>query len=61
MTTNILSCILECMINRIHVVISIQPSLDALKLVNDELSMTTNDLKKVEQDIKEDMSMLTLQ
>ena len=43
---------LVCMINRIHVVTSIQSSNDTLKLENDGLSMTIHDLKKVEQDIK---------
>ena len=52
MTASILSCILVCVINRIHVVMSIQSSIDTLNLENDELSMTVNDLKKVEQDIK---------
>ena len=58
MTTSILSCILVCMINRIHVVMSIQSSIDTLKLENDEWSMTIDDSKKVEQYIKQDMSTL---
>ena len=57
-TTSILSCVLVRMINIIHVVMSIQSSIDTLKLENDELSMTFNDLKKVQKDIKEDMSVL---
>ena len=40
------------MINRIHVVMSIQSSVDTLELENDELSMTINDLKKVEKYMK---------
>ena len=58
MTTSILSCILVCTTNRIHVVMSIQASIYTLKLENDELSMTINDVKKVEQDIKSSMSIL---
>ena len=54
MTTSTLSLILVCMISRIHGVMSIQSSLDTLKWEHDELSMTTHDLKKVEQYIKED-------
>ena len=42
MTTSILSCILVCMIDRIHVVLSIYSSIDTVKLENDELSMTVN-------------------
>jgi len=57
-TTSILSCILVCMINRIHAVMSIQSSTDTLKLENDKLSRAINNLKKVEQEIKEDMSIL---
>ena len=51
-TTSILSFILVCMISRIHGVMGIQSSIDTLKWERDELSMTTHDLKKVEQDIK---------
>jgi len=58
MTTSILSCILVCMTNKIHVVMSIQSSVDTLKLENDELSMKIHDSQKVEQDIQEDMSIL---
>jgi len=52
MTTSIFSCVVVCMINIIYVVMSIQSSIDTLKLENDELSMTIDDLKKVEQYIK---------
>ena len=52
MTTSILSCILVCMIDRIHVVSSIHSSIDTVKLENDELSMTVYGSKKVEQYIK---------
>ena len=52
MTTRILSCMLVCMINRRHVIMSIQSSINTLELEKDELSMTMNDLKKVEQGIK---------
>ena len=46
MTTSILSFMLVCMIDRIHVVMSIQASIDTLKVENDELSMTITNLKK---------------
>jgi len=49
MTTSILTCMLVCMINRIHVVLSIQSSIDTSKLEDDELSMTVNRSKKVEK------------
>ena len=42
MTTSILSFILVCMINRIDVVMSTQPSIHTLKLENDDLTMTIN-------------------
>jgi len=37
---------------------SIQSSIDTLKLENDELSLTINALRKVEQERKEDMAIL---
>ena len=47
MTTSILSSfILVCMINKIHVVMSMQSSIDTLKLENDELTMTSNSFKQ---------------
>ena len=52
MSTNILSFILVYMINKVHVVMSIQSSIDTLKLENDELSMTINSFYKIEKDIK---------
>ena len=50
-TTSVLSIILVYTINKIHVVMSIQSSIDTLKLENDELSMTIN-IKKTEKYIK---------
>ena len=49
MTTSILSLILVYMINRIRVVMRIESSIDRLKLDNDELSMKTNNFRKVEK------------
>ena len=43
MTTSILSFILVSLINKIHLVMSIQSSIDTLKLENGELSMKSND------------------
>ena len=40
------------MISRMHVVMSIQSSIDTLKLENDELSMTINSFYKIEKDLK---------
>jgi len=45
MTTNILSFVF-CLIDKIHVVMSIQSSIDTLKVENDELTMTSNNCKK---------------
>jgi len=43
MPTSVVSCILVCMINRKHVVMRVQSSIDTLKLENDKLSMTIDD------------------
>lgn len=65
MITSVLSCVLLCMINRMHVIMSIQSSIDTLKLENEELKesndqllITINELKDVEKNIKEDVSIL---
>ena len=48
MTTSILSFILVCMINEIHVVMRIQSPIHALKVENYGLTMTINNFRKVE-------------
>ena len=45
LTTNNLSCVL-CVINKIHVVMSVQSSIHTLRLEYEGLTMTTNNLKK---------------